>query len=51
MLKTNPKSEIRNSKQILIAQSQNVKKTFGFGTLKLLRDWCLGFDICGGLFA
>jgi len=50
-LKTNPKSEILNPKQIPIVQSQNISNTFGFGTLKLFRDWCLGFDNCGGVFA
>jgi hypothetical protein len=50
-LKTNPKSEIRNSKQIPLAQLQDIKKPFGFGALKLFRNWCLGFMICGGVFA
>jgi hypothetical protein len=48
-LKENSKFEIPNSKQIPISQFQNIKKTFGFGTLKLFRDWCLGFMISGGI--
>jgi hypothetical protein len=50
-MKTNSKLEIPNHKQIQILQSRNIKEAFGFGTLKLFKDWCLGFEICGGIFA